>query len=274
MARESGAGERDEMPAQFLTISRLSNIIHMIGLGQQSGILRVVRGQGPTREVGQIKFINGEPVSALLGQLTGPNALAVLNNWGECIYSFDEQAVPEAGDADLAADALNRLNSDAGRQSPTSSFPSGSWPSYGYPTSNSMAPGGSGAGYPLPASMPPGANAAGFGGPPGNSSNSGYYGGYGPKPGSGGGGSHQMAPPAVQVSEALSPDQLALRPRRTFLADRVEHLPLDRRERMVVLLIDGRRTLTDLARLTRRTEREVLIVLNHLVSLGLIQLEG
>lgn len=83
-----------------------------------------------------------------------------------------------------------------------------------------------------------------------------------------------MAPPAVQVSEGLSPDQLALRPRRTFLADRVEHLPLDRRERMVVLLVDGRRNLSDLARLTRRTEREVLVVLNHLAGLGLIQLEG
>jgi hypothetical protein len=271
MARESGAGEREEMPAQFLTISRLSNIIHMIGLGQQSGILRVVRGQGPTREIGQIKFINGEPVSALLGQLTGPHALAVLNNWGECIYSFDEQQVPEAGDADLAADALNRLNSDAGRQSPTSGFPSGSWPSYGYATSNSMSPGASGAGFPPPTNIPGGTSGGGYGGQPGNS---GYYAGYGPQPEAAADRSRPMAPPAVQVSEGLSPDQLALRPRRTFLADRVEHLPLDRRERMVVLLVDGRRNLSDLARLTRRTEREVLVVLNHLAGLGLIQLEG
>jgi hypothetical protein len=271
MALESGAGEREEMPAQFLTISRLSNIIHMIGLGQQSGILRVVRGQGPTREIGQIKFINGEPVSALLGQLTGPNALAVLNNWGECIYSFAEQPVPEASDADFAADALNRLNSDAGRPPPNTGLPSGSWPSYGYTTSSSMTPGASGGGFPLPMSTPAGTNAPGFGG---QSANSGYYGGYAPHPGSGADGSRPMAPPAVQVSEALSPDQLALRPRRTFLADRVEHLPLDRRERMVVLLVDGRRNLSDLARLTRRTEREVLVVLNHLAGLGLIQLEG
>src|SRR5258708_22714321 len=85
------------MAAQFLTISKLSNIINMITLGQQSGILRVIRGQGAVREVGQIQFVNGSPASALLGQLTGANAMAVLSNWGECIYSFEELA-PSAMD--------------------------------------------------------------------------------------------------------------------------------------------------------------------------------
>ncbi len=73
------------MAAQFLTTSKLSNIISMITLGRQSGILRVMRGQGPVREMGQIKFYEGTPITALLGQVTGPSALSVLSNWGECI---------------------------------------------------------------------------------------------------------------------------------------------------------------------------------------------
>src|SRR5258708_36896551 len=102
------------MAAQFLTTSRLSNIINMIGLGRQSGILRVIRGQGPTREIGQIKFMDGEPTTALLGQLTGQNALTVLANWAECVYSFDEQAIADS-DAALLYDRSCRARSDPGR---------------------------------------------------------------------------------------------------------------------------------------------------------------
>jgi predicted transcriptional regulator len=43
---------------------------------------------------------------------------------------------------------------------------------------------------------------------------------------------------------------------------------------MILLLIDGRRTLSDLARLTRRTEREVLAVLDHMATLGLVSFDG
>ncbi|MGH2486922.1 MAG: hypothetical protein ACRDHE_13005, partial [Ktedonobacterales bacterium] len=60
------------------------------------------------------------------------------------------------------------------------------------------------------------------------------------------------------------------------LGERVRsgQLPLDRRERMLLLLVDNRRTLSDLARLTRRNEREVLSVLEHLSTLGLVQVNA
>ena len=48
-------------------------------------------------------------------------------------------------------------------------------------------------------------------------------------------------------------------------------LPLDRRERMVLLLVDGRRNVADLARLTGRGENEVRAVLGNLKMLGLIE---
>jgi hypothetical protein len=53
--------------------------------------------------------------------------------------------------------------------------------------------------------------------------------------------------------------------------DLADPLPLDRRERMVLLLVDGKRSVTDLARLTRRTEDEVRVVLGNLKMLGLIE---
>jgi hypothetical protein len=250
------------MAAQFLTTSRLSNIINMISLGRQSGILRVIRGQGPTREIGQIKFLDGDPTTALLGQLTGQNALTVLANWGECVYSFDEQAIGDI-DGDMLYDGSGRAPSDPGRYVPSAPS-SGSWPSYGYsasyPTSYPASP-PMGGGMTSPSL--PGYAQQGYGTPP-----SGYpaydtpRGGYGPPAA------------ASQTASQLTASQITAVPRRTVMAEHVDQLPLDRRERMLLLLVDGRRTLADLARLTRRNEREVLGVLDHLSTLGLVQISG
>jgi predicted transcriptional regulator len=53
--------------------------------------------------------------------------------------------------------------------------------------------------------------------------------------------------------------------------DRLDGLLLERRERMLLLLIDGRRSVADLVRLTRRDEHEVQAVLEYLLTLGLIE---
>lgn len=70
----------------------------------------------------------------------------------------------------------------------------------------------------------------------------------------------------------LRPDQLSARPRRTTPSMNVDQLPLDRRERMVLLLVDGQRTVSDLVRLTRRHEGDLFAVLSHLRILGLVTL--
>jgi hypothetical protein len=260
------------MAAQYLTTSRLNNIINMITLGRQTGILRVIRGQGTTREIGQIKFVEGEPVAALLGQVTGPNAMTVLMNWGECVYSFIEQA-PGEYTAD-AFDPGGRAPSDPSRAYP--SGPSqGSWPSsYGYPYSYPAAQ--------TPPQSPPqpftsshntSSSLPGFGSQPGYfPPPSGYSGGLAGYDGSyGGPGASQQGAPG---NAPLTTGMLATVPRRTIMAERVEQLPLDRRERMLLMLVDSRRNLSDLARLTRRSEREVLGILEHLSSLGLVQIGG
>ena len=269
------------MSAPFVVTSRLGNILQMISLARQTGILRVIRGQGAVREMGQIRFIDGAPVSALLGQLTGDAALGVLNNWGECYYAFDELAVadvagmagPYMGSGPLSAPALDSvaggypasnlnapadgwaltppMNSEYGtvpsRPSPTSPLSDSSWPVYSYQQSGIFSGGQS-------------AEQGAFA--PRSS------GGYPSVPSMQGAFMGQM--PGVAVSTIL----LTSVPQRTALAEHIEHLPLDRRERMVLLLIDGQRSIADLARLTRRTDAEVQAVLTHLELLGLISVAG
>lgn len=262
------------MAAQFLTISKLSNIISMISLGQQSGILRVIRGHGTAREIGQIKFVNGQPTSALLGLLTGASALAVLQNWGECVYAFEEQSPGDMGDVDHGHSA-GRPPSDPAAISGAYGPPSGSWPAYTFPSTAPRTP---------PAMPSQGGQTAGS---LGAGSQSGYrlpsQSGAAPADpyrqapayhGDGGYGGTQHGNTGPMSGEQLDPRMLMLTPRRTALAERVDQLPLDRRERMVLLLVDGQRNLSDLARLTRRTERELLAVLDYLAGLGLVELRG
>ena len=252
------------MASRFTSTTRLSNVIQMVTLSRQSGILRATRGQGPQRELGQIRFMSGEPVSALLGSLTGGMALSALSNWGECQYVFDEGA-PEA---DASYPALPQ--SPPPGYAPASPPPpsAGSWPSYGYPSTSSL-----GSLSPLPDF-----------GSSGDVSSSGYYDdnmagypayGYGgpPDPYMTPSGTPGYSPTATATPlPPLRPDQLHTRPRRTSLSEQVEQLPLDRRERMVLLLVDGQRSVADLVKLTRRSEYELYSVLNHLRILGLVLL--
>ena len=254
------------MASRFTTTTRLSNVIQMVTLSKQSGILRATRGQGPQREIGQIRFIAGEPVSALLGSLTGGTALNALSNWGECMYLFDEVAA----DIDPNYPSLPQQQHSTPSYAPSTPPPStaGSWPSYGYPSTSSLGP----------LSPLPDFSASGDVSSPGYFATdpSGYPGiGYQAAPdpyanlaGSAGYSSTATATPPPP----LRPEQLLARPRRTSLSEQVDQLPLDRRERMVLLLVDGQRTISDLVKLTRRSDTELYSVLNHLRILGLVLL--
>ena len=125
------------MSARFVSTTRLSNVIQMITLARQSGILRVLRGHGSARELGQIRFVDGQPVAVLLSQLTGQAALSVLANWGECVYSFDEGPQVEGFEGDAAWSSGG--SSGSGVLPPLPDSPVGSWPSYGYGSSGSSA---------------------------------------------------------------------------------------------------------------------------------------
>lgn len=285
------------MAAPFVVTSRLGNIIQMISLARQTGILRVIRGQGATREMGQIRFIDGEPVSALLGQLTGEAALGVLNNWGECYYAFDELSVADVagtgaprsptGQFGLSPSDMNYEYPDANLgpfpgtggfaspmnpyeatnpstppyrpdvaslpRQPTATTPltESSWPLYSYQDSGLFS-------NPGEQQVGPGPQAGQFVFPP-----------TAPYPSAA-----SMPMPSQMQGQMVSTGVLSAVPQRTALAEQVERLPLDRRERMVLLLVDGQRTVADLSRLTRRSEAEVQAVLSHLELLGLVTVGG
>lgn len=273
------------MADQYISTSRLANVIQLIALGRQSGILRVVRGHGTSREMGQIQFVDGQPRAALLGQLTGTTAMNVLNNWGESYYMFDESEISEegmrepvpapaygawpSGDAGWTGRATSaQLSGGAPSGAPASylggypggnpgSYPSGaagSWPSQTTGTSlgpmphtPTPPPAGGGASGPLPGSVPS-------------------------QPGMGS--SYPSSPHSAQPGDPTSSGAVAYPgqvPRRTARSELSDPLPLDRRERMVLLLVDGRRSVGDLSRLTRRSEPELLAVLGNLKMLGLIE---
>jgi hypothetical protein len=297
------------MAAPFVATSRLGNIIQMITLSRQSGILRALRGQGPTRELGQIRFLDGEPVAALLGQLTGGAALDILNNWGECQYAFDELAVVDAVDSPFtpAFDSSGPTGSnpgfgsrpnpystpaaEAGRYSPSMSpsqpLSGAAWPVYGYQQSGPLASGPLASGPMVSGPLADLAQLASprpMTGPLGSYPNAPYP-SYTPAPGSTGqtmSGMSPGMPPAGAYAAGSSgaygvgpagatTGLMTLVPERTAVAQKVDQLPLDRRERMVLLLVDGQRTVADLARLTRRSEPELQAVLSHLEMLGLLR---
>jgi hypothetical protein len=229
------------MPAQYLATNRLANVIQLITLGRQTGILRVYRGQGGSREAGQIQFVDGQPAAGLLGELIGNAAIRVLSNWGECFYAFEDiyfetDATTAAEDDPWGTPYGAPPMGDSPWGSRAASAPlggphSGSWPGYATHTPSS---------YPV--------------GTPGGVLTNGALGstnGY---------------------SSASQPGAASARlPRRTARADLTETLPLDRRERMILLLVDGRRSISDLSRLTRRNEDEVHAVLVNLRMLGLVE---
>ena len=281
------------MAARFVPTMRLSNIIQMITLSRQSGILRAIRGQDSARQMGQIRFVNGQAASVLFGQMVGENAMNALMGWGECMYSFDEIASD-------GAEPDGYYSSSDGAQYGTTPLPSGtgSWPSYGgYTSSPGYAPSVPpqypqnpgpppyppyGAGYPQQppnTGYPQQSPNTGYPqqspntGYPQQSPNTGYPGGGAPNPSDP---YYRQTPPNSTASNlpgsnGFRPDLLESIPYQTGIAEPIEQLPLDRRERMILLLINGQRSMMDLVRLTHRGEREIYAVLQHLALLGLIQ---
>jgi hypothetical protein len=275
------------MGEQYLSTSRLGNVIRLIALGRQSGLLRVVRGQGTSREEGEVQFIDGQIAMATVGQLTGGAAVAVLQNWGESFYIFLDgvnRLQQTTTSNNLGWGNLN--NSDSLPPGGSGSFPSS--PSGGFSSSGS---GAGGYGAPRSTSGSFGASGSGSGafggGAPGPSTSPGYgYGDYGSSPGGNTGypSSHtnsrgfdsgslpsQPYPTAVspQVMQRLMDPNVILR--RLTMTNPTEMAALDRRARQMLLLVDNHRTIADLMRLTRRSDDEIRTILAHLIALGLVE---
>src|SRR5579885_3025626 len=105
------------MTEQFLSTSRLGNVIQLIALGKQTGVLKAIRGLGSAREQGEIHFANGQPIFASLGQMVGNAALTVLQNWGESQYIFLEGPLPQPEQLPYQTNRLGRMDEGSAPQS-------------------------------------------------------------------------------------------------------------------------------------------------------------
>jgi hypothetical protein len=273
------------MGEQYLSTSRLGNVMRLIALGRQTGLLRVVRGQGATREEGEVQFIDGQIAMATVGQLTGGAAVAVLQNWGESFYLFldgvnrlqqgstssnlggwgntNSDSLPPTGSGSYPASnfgASNPPNTPTGYPSQSGSFNNQSYPPQ--PGYNSQSNYGPQSGYGPPQD---------YGTPSNPNMNSGYP--SGSMPNGADSGSFPGQPRAInispQVMQKLTNQGYVLR--RLTATNPAEMPSLDRRERQMLLLVDNRRTIADLIRLTRRGNDEIRAILAHLIALGLVE---
>jgi hypothetical protein len=292
------------MSDQYITTGQLGNVMRLIALGGQTGLLRVVRGQGGTREEGQVQFINGRITTAIVGQMMGGAAIAVLNSWSESAYVFEDGIFYEPQGPEIVVDWNAVTSSGSLPPIGSGSFPPGSYipgqsgqiPPPGQrsqPNLSQPVPGGSGSmsgSFPPPVSgpspYPPQANPGSNGSyPPGSSPyqpGAGQPPGYGtgpmPRPTTGWGAPDSGSLPGQSYPPQQLPPQIVARLARsaailvrTARFDPNAMQALDRRERQVILLIDGRRTIDDVLRLTRRSQEEIRAILAHLIMLGLVE---
>ena len=334
------------MSDQYFPTTRLSNVIKLIMLGNQTGLLHVKRTSGTSADEGQVQFVSGQIELAAVGHLTGQAALAVLQTWGEATYQFldgvnqlpanwisrplvwsglrESATQPPPGSGSLpngpgsnpgvgsspyntgmpqsstpsqptsgnsnpgmssSGPGLGASQPNGGNYSPGTSFPPGPIPRPNYPPPGTSFPPTPGfapprnpaGGYPSTGSFPSAPNSGSFPPGPGTGSfppgpgtggfSSGYAtGGFPPTPG--------MFPQAPQPTNpgagAVAVMDLHYVPRRQMQLEQEMMYAMDRRERQLLLLIDGRRTVNDLVRLTRRTENEVQTILAHLLAMSLV----
>ena len=69
----------------------LADVIHIIQMGEKSGVLTVERGENRTFEEGFIRFISGRIVEAGTNQQSGMTVFTYLNSWQVCRFSFIAQ---------------------------------------------------------------------------------------------------------------------------------------------------------------------------------------
>jgi len=254
--------------------NRLANVIEVVELGRRTGLLSAERDAVGLEE-GEIYFISGHPVYAVLGPLEGRDALNVLVRWGGCRFAFDPAAprpIPNF------SGLLPAVDSDGTPYGVSTGYENGQppEPTPRHSAPNSGASGNGWGGYRTSApNMMPGMNHSAPNMPnsnnsPPNMGNSGIWGFSNPP----------MSPPPTSPSgpgagyrsAPYPPDQQM--PRRTpdvrDLNTLVATYSLSRGHRTVLLLANGQHTIVDMARLASKSAEEVYQLLSDLRGYGLI----
>ena len=218
----------------------LSDLLELVRMRRQSGSLSVERFHAGRLEEGEIYFQGGQPTFAHTGQLSGQEALSWMLSWHQVYFSFNVEelrtsaAIPSA----VPTSASNAVAANA-QTSPLSATPSQVNTNTSMPTTPSRLP-------PANAGIREVARRAGD---PDNTNKA----------------TGLNASPATPGLEWLVPQKVG--GERDVLS-----LPLTRPQRSIYLLVDGRRTISDLSRCTRKSVQEIERLLTELREQGLISI--
>lgn len=238
----------------------LLQVIEVIELGRRTGLLSIERTSDAGLEEGDIYFVQGEAIYASTGAKSGQVALQILRTWGACRFAFL---------SDVPRPAAN-IGPAVGGSRPYQTGPL-----------RSIRP------VPLaPPNPPQRSGTQPFAGPPPNP----FQNPAGGRQTTGGlsassslrmpqssGGGQEGWPPASPPAPS-PPARLALyhRPKRGPNPQDIPRLAASYRlslaHRSMLLMADGEHTIAELARLSRRSEEEVLRLLTDLLQFGLITL--
>jgi uncharacterized protein DUF4388 len=238
----------------------LGEVVELIRVRRQSGLLGVERMQSGRFEEGEIYFQNGVPVFASSGQMSGQEALVWLLSWRNVYFAFSAEDTRHATNIPAAKTTGEGTTIPA---SPVTGPASAGRPPASTNTvanSNRIPP----------PNMPPT--------PPGSPTAT-------PPRGLNEGATRTAAAPA-QATQApqpsYQPDSTAspsatpglewLTPQKVGGERDVLSLPLTRPQRSIYLLVDGRRTVADLSRCTRKSIQEIERLLSELQEHGLISI--
>ncbi|HVB62043.1 MAG TPA: DUF4388 domain-containing protein [Ktedonobacteraceae bacterium] len=231
---------------------RLVDILHMAALRGQTGLLFVQRVNEQQMEQGEIFFENGDTVFARMGGETGEAALSQMMNWKEARISFHEGVVVSAGlrqqlhieprSSSISSMLPIELQKTRMMQATARAVTTTREPLSQTPISE------------IPAILP-GQQAV-----PGSL--------FGPRRAITR--NAQLSQPVYARNGQLIDAESVYQVLPEVAAEQIIHR-LDRRARLVFLLLDGKRSLREVAGLIHRSEVEVARSLAYFLALGLIE---
>jgi len=214
-----------------VTADTLNDIVGQIRSRQYTGWISIERISSEGVEEGTLYFNQGRPTFAHTGSASGQTALAQLMEWRQILIRFPEHMTPPTSSTESDVMAAVSPTAPISLGPRTSFSPSvPSQPSASHMFSPAM----------------PARQLESLARPP-------------------------LSQSAGAISEyALAPGRELLVPRKFDSSQDVLSLPLTRPQRSIYLLIDGKRTIADLARTTRKSLQEIVRLLNELHAQDLI----
>jgi hypothetical protein len=210
----------------------LIDVLEFVRIRRQSGLLSVEHEQDGRMEEGEIYFLGGQPTYARTGLLSGQQALSQILSWRKVLFTFITDVLrPSATNLFPVAEGDPNSGAAPAYVSPALSLRPSVPPASTEPT------------------VPVGSNRSGLPGRP-RENEPAYVGS------------------AVRTSTVQGAGSFV--PQRRGGDEDILSLPLTRRQRSIYLLVDGRRTISDLSRCTGKSVQEVERMLSELREQGLL----